>query len=66
MKYHSSEELREDMYYNIINLPEYATLKEREQQVIEGGLKRTLCIAKGVMINMPSDVPGLCQDYSLM
>ena len=57
-------QLWEYLYYNVTNLPEYGTLKELEQQVISGGLKRLLCLSKGRM--MSSDVPGLCQDYSLM
>ena len=68
VKYHSSQtaQLYEDLYYKIISMPEYATLGEGEQQIIAGGLKRSICLTRGDLINMPSDVPELCRDYSLM
>ena len=59
-------QLYEDLYQKIIGMPEYATLEEGEQQIIAGGLKRSICLTRGDLINMPSDVPELCRDYSLM
>ena len=59
-------QLYEDLYQKIIGMPEYATLEEGEQQIIARGLKRSICLSRGELINMPSDVSGLCQDYSLM
>ena len=54
------------MYYNLINQPEYYAIMEEKQNIIGGGLKRDFCLTKGALINMKSDVPEVCQDYTLM
>ena len=66
--YYSSKivQLRKDLYFHIINQPEYLTLEEEEQKIIGGSLKRYMCVSEALLTNIPSTVPDLCQDYSLM
>ena len=65
-EFSDSVHMRESLYHYILNQTEYATLKEEDKQIISGGLKRILCSAIGVLTNVPSYVPKVCQDYSLM
>ena len=47
-------------------MTEYSALTEEKQNIIAGGVKRDICQTRGLITNLPSDVPEICQDYGLM
>ena len=54
------------MYEDIIKSVEYSTLSQREQQIVESGLKRALCLFRATNINIRDDVGKFCESYELM
>ena len=56
----------EQLFWNILNQPEYSALKTEKKKVISGGLKRFMCMSKARDLNMQSDIPEMCHNYDLM
>ena len=62
----ADDKMRENLYQDITNSIEYSALGQQEQQVIESGLRRSMCLRKAMEVSIPDDVNKLCESYELM